>query len=140
MPSWQLRHNLLEPVGWPILASSDELCVAVACDMPFLNTNLLQYMTELSPKFDAVIPRVAGEIEPLHAIYSQKCIDAIELMMREDDLKVRGLLDRVRVRYVEEEEVNRFDPDRLSWFNINTPADLKKASEIMNREREEAHK
>ena len=115
-------------------ASDDEYCVAVACDMPFLNIDLLRYMKELAPEFDVVIPQVKNELEPLHAVYSKNCLRVIGEMIEENDLKIRHMLNQVKVRYVEESEVDSFDPDHLSWFNINTPDDLQKATEIMNRE------
>ncbi|MEE9491371.1 MAG: hypothetical protein V3V80_03615 [Dehalococcoidia bacterium] len=34
--------------------------LAVACDMPFLNLNLLRYMIDLPPDFDVVMPRIGG--------------------------------------------------------------------------------
>ena len=116
--------------------SNNEYCVAVACDMPFLNIDLLRYMKNLAPGFDAVIPRIDGEVEPLHAVYSQNCAGVIETMLKQNDLKVRDMLDQVKVRYVEESEVNSFDPDHLSWFNINTPDDLQKAKDIMGEKRQ----
>jgi len=36
----------------------------------------------------------------------------------------------VRTRYVEADEIERFDPDHLSFFNVNTQGDLQKAEEI----------
>jgi len=36
----------------------------------------------------------------------------------------------VKVRYVEAEEIDWFDPGHLSFFNINTAADLKTAREL----------
>ncbi len=119
-----------------LTASLDEYNMAVACDMPFLNVNLLKYMMDLVQGFDIVIPRTNGEIEPLHAIYSKRCLDSIAQMIAENDLKTRNLLDKVKVRYVEESEIARFDPHHMSWFNINTPTDLKKAERIINRELE----
>lgn len=116
-------------------AAGEECSVVVACDMPFLNVDLLRYMRGLAPGFDLVIPRVDMEVEPLHAVYSRNCLGFIEEMIREGDLKVRNLLERVRVRYVEDEEVEAFDPEHLSFFNINTPDDLRRAEEIMARER-----
>ncbi len=116
-------------------ASDDEYCVAVACDMPFLNIDLLRYMKELAPEFDVVIPQVKNELEPLHAVYSKNCLRVIREMIAKNDLKIRHMLNQVKVRYVEESEIDSFDPDHLSWFNINTPDDLQKATEIMNRER-----
>jgi molybdopterin-guanine dinucleotide biosynthesis protein A len=84
----------------------------------------------------AVIPIVDGEVEPLHAVYSQNCAGVIETMLKQNDLKVRNMLKQVKVRYVEESEVNSFDPDHLSWFNINTPDDLQKAKDIMGGKRQ----
>ncbi len=117
-------------------ASQEEYNLVVACDMPFLNVNLLKYMMGLVHGFDIVIPRTNGEIEPLHAIYSQQCLDIIDEMIAENDLKVRNLMGKAKVRYVEESEIDRFDPHHMSWFNINTPTDLKKAERIINRELE----
>ncbi len=112
-------------------ASDDEYCVAVACDMPFLNIDLLRYMKGLAPGFDVVIPKIKNELEPLHAIYSKNCLNVIGRMIEENDLIIRHMLNRVKVRYVKESEVNSFDPAHLSWFNINTPDDLQKATEIL---------
>jgi len=116
-------------------ASTDAYNVAVACDMPFINTALIKYMYGITTGFDAVIPLIEGEVEPLYAVYSRNCIRHIEDMMKENNLKVRGLLDRVKVRYVEQNEIDLFDPDHLSWFNINTPNDLHRAEKIIRMEK-----
>ncbi len=115
--------------------SNDNHCITVACDMPFLNIELLRYMTNMASEFDAVIPLIRGEVEPLHAIYSKSCLKIIENMIENNDLKVRNLLNQVKVRYIEETEIRTFDPEYLSWFNINTPDDLRKAEFLMNREK-----
>ena len=47
---------------------------------------------------------------------------------------VSQLLTLVKVRYVEPEEINRFDSKHLSFFNINTEADLERASELAKEE------
>jgi molybdopterin-guanine dinucleotide biosynthesis protein A len=54
-------------------------------------------------------------------------------MLKQDRLCVTDLLDMVRVRYVEADEINRFDPEHMSFFNINTGADLDRAKEMMKR-------
>ena len=121
-------------------ASSQDYSIVVACDMPFLSIDLLRYMTSLISNFDIVIPQIGRLVEPLHAVYSKNCLQQIEGMLKKDNLKIDELLDRVRVRYVEENEIDRFDPERLSFFNINTSVDLKRAVELMKREREGVHK
>ena len=102
--------------------------------MPFLNTALLRYMISRSTGFDVVIPRIDDDIEPLHAIYSRNCARLIEEQLRRDDLRIRGFFDSVKIRYIEKEEIERFDPEHLSFFNINTEADLEKARILAEKE------
>jgi molybdopterin-guanine dinucleotide biosynthesis protein A len=110
-----------------LVHSSNFLNLVVACDMPFLNLNLLRYMVDISPGFDVVIPKMGDQMEPLHAVYSKNCAGPMKKLIEQGDLKITGFFDSVKVRYVEKEELDRFDPERLSFFNINTEADLKKA-------------
>lgn len=108
--------------------------LAVACDMPFLNRDLLRYMISLSSGFDVVIPRIDNSIEPLHAIYSKNCVKPIEEQLKQGNLKIAAFFNSVKVKYVEKAEIERFDPEHLSFFNINTQADLKKAEMLASRE------
>jgi len=113
------------------LATSDSVYnLVVACDMPFLNQALLRYMIKLSPSSDLVVPRWDGMVEPLHAVYSKGCLAPIESLLKQGTLNIAKLFTMVKVRYVEAEEIDRFDPKHLSFFNINTEADLKKAKEL----------
>ena len=104
--------------------------LVVACDMPFLNQALLRYMIQLAAKFDLIVPRMGNMVEPLHAVYSKSCLAAIERMIEQDNLSVNELFRLVRVRYVETEEIDRFDPNHLTFFNVNTKADLAKARKL----------
>ncbi len=110
--------------------SRTEYNLVVAGDIPFLNQMLLRYMSELTPGNDAVVPRLGDWLEPLHAIYARSCLGPIEVQMQRGELTLCNLFDRVKVRYVESEEIDRFDPRHLSFFNINTQADLEKARKL----------
>ena len=113
------------------LAASDSFYnLVVACDMPFLNRALLNYMIQISASFDLVVPRLGNMVEPLHAVYSKGCLAPIEYLLEQGNLKIHELFTLVRVRYVEAEEINRFDPKHLSFFNVNTEADLEMAREV----------
>ncbi len=114
-------------------ASNSAYNLVVACDMPFLNRGLLGYMLEISAGFDAVVPRLGDMVEPLHAVYSKSCLPAIKRMLDGGRFNVGGLLAQVGVRYVESDEIDRFDPEHLSFFNINPGADLKMASRLIAR-------
>ena len=113
-----------------LVASDSFRNLVVACDMPLLNQALLRYMIQISADFDLVVPRLGDMVEPLHAIYSKGCLAPIEGLLKEGNLRVSQLFPHVRVRYVEAEEINRFDPRHLSFFNINTQADLQMAREL----------
>ena len=114
------------------LAASDSFYnLVVACDMPFLNQALLDYMIQISASFDLVVPRLGNMVEPLHAVYSKGCLAPIECLLKQANLSIRELFTLVKVRYVEAAEINRFDPEHLSFFNVNTEADLETAREIV---------
>ncbi len=116
-----------------LLSSDSPYNLVVACDMPFLNQHLLGYMLQISAGFDVTIPRLGNMVEPLHAVYSKKCLEVIEKLLGKGGLKIDWLLSLVRVRYVEAEEIDSFDPEHLSFFNINTKDDLKMAEGLINR-------
>jgi molybdopterin-guanine dinucleotide biosynthesis protein A len=106
--------------------------VVVACDMPFLNTSLLEYLLSLREGYDAVVPVLDGRPEPTHAAYSKTCVEHIEPRLKADDLKIARFFDQVRVNFVPQEEVERFDPDHLSFFNVNTQQDLERAQALVS--------
>lgn len=105
----------------------------VACDMPLLNKDLVKYMISSVKDYYAVVPRMGKYLEPLQAVYSKDCISEIEKLLAQDRLKVEGLFSGVRTRFVESAEIERFDAAHLSFININTPTDLKKAEGLLER-------
>jgi molybdopterin-guanine dinucleotide biosynthesis protein A len=113
-----------------LVTSSSFYNLVIACDMPFLNQPLLRYMIEVSEGFDFVLPRTENLLEPLHAVYSQNCIAPIEFMLKQGRKTIIELFDFVKVKYIEAEEIDRFDPQHLSFFNINTKGDLELARKI----------
>ena len=91
----------------------------------------LRHLIEESTDVDVVVPRLGGQPEPLHALYSKACLAPMEEMLRAGDLKIAPLFEAVRVRYLDEETIDSFDPDHLSFFNINTKADLAEAQRLL---------
>lgn len=90
------------------------------CDMPFLNPALIRHLGSLAEGVDAVVPRHAGEYEPLHAVYAKACLEPIRRCLARGDRNT-GFLREVNVRVVETEELRRLDPDLSSFVNVNTP-------------------
>lgn len=98
--------------------------LVVACDMPRLNRALLQYMIDLREIADIVVPRWDKFPEPLHAIYSKACLEPMREKLAAQQYKITGFYGRVNVRFVERDEIARFDPDGRSFVNVNTPDEL----------------
>lgn len=118
-----------------LIASSSSRAIVVGCDTPFLSVGLLEYMTQICSTFDVVIPRIKNELEPLCAVYSKNCVAPIQGLLEQNEPKISKLLSMVKVKYIEEDEINRFDPEHLSFFNINSPDDLEKARKLAAQER-----
>lgn len=124
-------------------AARNELAVAVACDMPFLNVDLLKFLISLSFDCDIVIPsardarkaeRAGNEntakklnLHPLHAIYRKTCLPPMREKILQNDLRMISFHDAMRVKIVEQSEIGKIDPQLLSFWNVNTPEELSKA-------------
>jgi molybdopterin-guanine dinucleotide biosynthesis protein A len=108
-------------------AATYPLVIVVGCDMPFLNPDLLRYLVTLAEGFDAVVPLLGDEPQPLHAVYTAASRDAAADQLGTGDFKLARFLGRLRVRFVPEADLRWADPELRSFFNINTPADLELA-------------
>jgi molybdopterin-guanine dinucleotide biosynthesis protein A len=107
-----------------LAAASHPTAIAVACDMPFLNESLLAHLLDSVQGCDAAVPLAGGAAQPLHAAYSRSSLSTVEALLRLGAPSMRDLLSRLSVKYVSESRCREFDPEGLSWFNLNTPADL----------------
>ena len=126
-----LGRGALVGLATGLAASKARYNLAVACDMPFLNPALLRYMLGLKTGFDLVVPRIDDMVEPLHAVYAKSCLAPMErLLEQKKNVRINALFELVKVRYVGADEVDRFDPRRLSFFNVNTQADLERAEQL----------
>jgi molybdopterin-guanine dinucleotide biosynthesis protein A len=113
-----------------LIASSSSRAIVVGCDTPFLSAALLEYMTQICSTFDVVVPQIKSKIEPLCAVYSRNCLAPIQELLEQDERQIIKLFSMVKVRYIEKDEINSFDPEHLSFFNINSQDDLERARKL----------
>jgi len=111
-----------------LLRSKADYNLVVACDMPFLNSRLLSYMANQADSYDIVLPRVGEFVEPLHAIYHKRLTTIMDRHIKRDQLQIRGIFSGLKIRYITEEEIDRHDPERRSFINLNTPNEYKEAT------------
>jgi molybdopterin-guanine dinucleotide biosynthesis protein A len=108
--------------------------LVVACDMPFLNIELLRYLTDLASDVDVVAPLIEPpQPETMHAVYSKNCLGPIESRLLRNELRVIGFFDDVSVRYVKRDEVKKYDANLYSFFNINSPQDWQRAQALATK-------
>jgi molybdopterin-guanine dinucleotide biosynthesis protein A len=114
-------------------AAAGELCLAVACDMPFVSAALFAHLLELQAHTDAdvVIPRTTGFLEPMHAVYRRApVLSAIQGALARGEQRMISYLADVRVREVSEPEWRAVDTEGTAFFNVNTPEDLAEARRL----------
>ena len=113
--------------------SRSELSFVVGCDMPFPNPDLINYIIQKPVEYDVVIPVIDGKAESLFARYSKNALPVILSHLLKHQLKVQDALDNLKILKISSQEIQRFDPEHLSFFNVNTQADLKKAKDLLGR-------
>jgi molybdopterin-guanine dinucleotide biosynthesis protein A len=117
------------------IASATHPIVAVAaCDMPFASAALIEAMTRLmvQEEADVVIAKTEEGYEPLHAVYRREtCLPAIESAINADQWKVIAWFPQVKVRVLLPDEIKRYDPAGLAFWNVNTPEEFTEAEKLI---------
>lgn len=103
-------------------ASQSQIFV-VACDMPYLQPELIRHICQENSAAEVYIPRSSHSLEPLHACYRKSCLPAMEEVLDNDGRRIIEFFPAVNVVEIPEQNWKRFDPQGLSFHNINTPQD-----------------
>jgi len=108
-------------------AAKSDVSFVGSCDVPFLNRTLISYLCSQIRDHDVVVPYWEGRYQPLFAIYKKSVMPYLHAQLQRGELRPIFLFDKVRTRKIDEEEIRRFDPDGLSFLNMNTPEDYEAA-------------
>ena len=104
--------------------SSRPYSFCVAADMPFLSKAVIEYLISCMDDYDVIVPRTNDGLQPLHAIYSKNCVDALKRVIDEKKRRIIDIFPLVRTKVVDEVEFLSLDPNRKSFINVNTPEEL----------------
>jgi molybdenum cofactor guanylyltransferase len=129
----QPHAGVLPALAAGLAAARGDICLAVACDMPFVSSALFSYLLEIQQRedVDVVIPRTASYLEPMHAVYRRAVVrDAIRAALARGEQRMISYFPSVRVREVSEAEWQPLCPDGRAFFNVNTPDDLGEAERL----------
>lgn len=112
--------------------AANPAALVLACDMPFINPKLLRFMiAQMDEATDIVVPRVDGYPQGLHAIYRKTCLAPIRAQIEANRLKIIRFYGKMRVRYLDEADWKPYDADGIAFTNLNTPAELERARELI---------
>jgi molybdopterin-guanine dinucleotide biosynthesis protein A len=117
--------------GFQVMKS--EYSLVLSCDTPFAKQRVLEYVFERAAGSDAAIPRwMNGRLEPLQSVYRvRSALPAAKLALSERGFRNVDMIKRLRrVTYVPVSALKRFDSDLITFFNVNTRTDLRRANRI----------
>jgi molybdenum cofactor guanylyltransferase len=118
------------PVGgiyYGLKAAGGEFCFVTSCDVPFLNPPLISYLISHISDRDVVVPFWENRFQPLHAVYRTSVLALLKEQLDRGELRPVYLFDKVKTCKIEEDAIRRFDPEGLSFLNMNTPDDYQQA-------------
>lgn len=101
----------------------------LACDLPYLTGEWLDWLLAraMASSRQIVMPRTAGGLDPLAAIYRRKCAAPIIASLARGVRKVTDALEEFRIEFVSENDWRDVDPHGRTLRNMNTPADYEEA-------------
>jgi molybdenum cofactor guanylyltransferase len=106
-----------------VSAAVGDLIIVVACDMPCINSRVIEHLFSLMDDYDAVIPAWNPEmLEPLHAVYRRTVL--LAYLEEPGHRSLREMVASMRVRFVEIEDLRRLDPDLATFTNVNKLEEL----------------
>lgn len=102
------------------------------CDNPFLKEEMIALVLDhIRPGVNVVIPETAKGMEPLCAAYGKTNLTSIERNLKAGKLKIQHFFKPSNTRKVPEKKILAIDPSLMSFFNINSPEDIKRAEELL---------
>ncbi len=100
------------------------------CDMPFLNSQYFDFLKNRAvenPEAEIIVPQYRGYLEPLAAFYRSSLLPEVREQILNDNLKIKSFYDQSRKKIIKEEILKQHFRLEKLFFNLNYPADQKKA-------------
>jgi molybdopterin-guanine dinucleotide biosynthesis protein A len=111
-----------------LAASARPWLLAVAGDMPHLAPAVLDALlaraAAAGDTVDAVVPRVNGYPEPLCALYGRGAAPVVARYLTDGRRRTQGILDDLRVSWLDEATLRVLDPGLRTFTNVNEPGDV----------------
>jgi molybdopterin-guanine dinucleotide biosynthesis protein A len=111
-----------------LLHSAADLNLVTAVDMPSVSPELLEFLFKTAAETGAivVVPRTARGFQPLCAVYRRAFATPAQAALEAGKYKIDPLFAGATVRIVEEDELASAGFSESTFFNVNTPDDLRR--------------
>ncbi len=110
-------------------AANGEYVFVAACDMPFINNDVVELLFKRAEGHDAAIPVWENEnLEPMHAVYRTRpmAVETKKAILRNEKFVLAPVFKMQDIVFVNMDEIRELDPDLRTFVNINTSDDMKK--------------
>ena len=116
-------------------ASKTEKNLVVACDMPFVSSDLGKVLINYLDEYQAAVPNISGQLHPLFAAYRKDVKEEINRSLENEQLRIRQFLQSVQAKIVTEDDLKelKFPYEASHFFNMNHPEEFEEAIEIAKR-------
>lgn len=114
-------------------AIKTDYVLILAADIPFVNADIIKRLFTEVNGFDMAIPIWPnGNVEPLYAIYNvQATINSFRESFKKGEVRIKDAINKFnKINYVPVEKFKKIDANLNCFININTPEDLRRATEI----------
>lgn len=116
-----------------LVKSRSQNTFVCACDMPLINTNLVEALFDLIDSHEAVVPSISGLAQPLCAVYSKEAAEKTRDQIDNGNFKMIELIEKLDTKVIDGDLLRKFDPELESFININTIGDYQATLERLSK-------
>ena len=119
----------LAGIASALTATRTDWNLILACDLPYLTGEWLEWLLARTAGYGGqiIMPRTAGGLEPLAAVYRRECAEPIIAALHRGVRKVTDAMEQFRIEFVAERDWRHVDPGGRVLRNMNAPEDYQEA-------------
>lgn len=107
-----------------------EYAFFAACDMPFLDAEVIRFMADRLNTEKILVPKIEGKVHPLHAFYHKDCVNEIDAHLKDGRFKLTKFVEVYGGTYLTDKDFIDFPKIRQNLSNMNTPEDFSRLKEL----------
>lgn len=116
-------HGPLSGIQAALHAAKTSHVLCVACDMPLVRKEVLNYLGQYPTGYDVLLPFYEERLQPLCAIYSKGILSDIEVALRNEEYRLQAFIKQLNYQILINMNNQTFLP--TDFMNVNTPTDFK---------------